>query len=421
MSPDNESPAEDARQAPESRRERVVSPAALRFLLGSSFMGAAFAIPWTLLPLYLDRIGYSKAHVGSVQGAESWGRVLVALPAAYLLARRRTPGLLATTSTLGAAAHLLLPFAPGLGPVLALNLVRGLADSIHRVAIAPFLYRHASPAARARVFGLAEAVHTLAAVLGAFGCGRAVRQLSDTLGGETRAMAWVLAGSGLLSLLGAAAFATIPETPPDEVERPPLLATLRRHRGLFLRFALPQLPLALGAGLAIPFLGLYFQDRFAFAPDRVGDLFAGGQVLMTTGFLVSPWILARLGFVRGMVAVELASIPFFLVLAFSHSLPLAVVAFLLRGALMNTAHPLLKNFMMRVTPPEARELQNGLHSLWWGFGWVLGPYLGGLLLDRSGNDYTLLMLVTVGAYVASSSTTWLLLRTHEPSADTREA
>lgn len=381
-----------------------------RYLVGSALMGAAFSVPWTLLNLYLDGLGYSKVQIGNVQSAEAWGRGLVAIPAAFVLARRRTTPILAATAGLAGLAYAALPAMPNLLALWVLNAGRGLLDQVHHIAIAPFLFRHTSLKERAVAFGLAEAVHTLAAVVGSFGCGRAVDLLQPVGGDPTQAMGWVLAATGILPILAALAFLGIGEDVRPPEESPPVLPTLRRHRGLVVRFAAPQFVLACGAGLVIPFLGLYFQERFDFQPGKVGTLFACGQVLMTTGFLASPWILRRLGFVRGIVLVELCSIPFFLVLAFSHHLPTAVAAFLMRGALMNTAHPIFKNLMMQASPPGLREIQNGVLGLLWGVGWIVGPLAGGLILDRSGGSYTALMCATVACYLVASCLTFLLLR-----------
>ncbi|MEM7306700.1 MAG: MFS transporter [Planctomycetota bacterium] len=388
---------------------RLFAPAVRRYLVGSALMGMAYAVPWTLLNLYLDQLGLSKAEIGSVNSAEAWGRALVAVPAAFLLASRRTIPVLVATSLLGAVAYAALPWMSGVPLIAAVNLVRGFSDQVHHVAIAPFLFRHTRSTERATAFAVAEAVHTLMAVAGSFGSGRLVTWLADAAGGEASSMAWVLAGTALLPLLAAPAFAGIREETRAPEERPPVLATVRAHRGLLLRFAVPQFLIACGAGLVIPFLGLYFTDRFGFRPGSVGNLFACGQVLMTTGFLLSPEILRRLGYVRGVVFVEVLSIPFFLILAFSFHLPLAIFAFLLRGALMNTAHPILKNLMMRASPEGMREVQNGMLGLLWGVAWILGPVVGGAILDRTDNSYTVLMCTTVTLYLAASLSSYLLL------------
>ena len=82
---------------------------------------------------------------------------------------------------------------------------------------------------------------------------------------------------------------------------------------------------------------------------------------------------------------------------------------------MNTAHPLLKNLMMQASPEGLREVQNGVLGLLWGIAWVIGPVLGGEILDRTQNSYTALMCTTVGFYLTASACSWFLLRPIERS------
>jgi predicted MFS family arabinose efflux permease len=282
--------------------------------------------------------------------------------------------------------------------------------TVHYVAIAPFLFRHTGAAERAGVFSLAEAARTLAAVVGAGLAGFVVARLAGPMGGEIPATNAVISGAGACSLIAALFYARIDDPEPSMPVGSRVLPVVRQNAALLARFAAPQFVIACGAGFCIPFLPTYFQERFDVGPDGWGYLFASGQVLMTGGFLMTPFILARLGFVKSMVAIELSSLPFFLALAFTTSLPVAMFAFLMRGALMNATHPIIKNLMMQATPAGAREVQTGVNATLWGVGWVVGPLVAGRVLDATSDDYAVLMCTTVGLYLFAAVLTWTLLR-----------
>ena len=115
-------------------------PAARRFLVGSAFMGAAHAFPWTLLSLYLDAGGLSKPQIGFVLSGEAWGKLAAALPAALLLARLKDATVLARASLAAAVLYVVLPWMPTRGTLFGLNAVAGFVWAIHYIAMAPFLF-----------------------------------------------------------------------------------------------------------------------------------------------------------------------------------------------------------------------------------------------------------------------------------------
>jgi len=387
-----------------------LQPAARAYLYGSAFMGAAQAVTWSFLTRWLNVQGYTKTEIGTFQSLDSWGKVAVALPAAFLLARRPARGVFVLSALIAGIVYIALPHLPSLRWMYAANFIAGLAMTVHYVAIAPFLFRHTGAAERAGVFSLAEAARTLAAVVGAGLAGFVVAQLAGPLGGEIPATNAVISGAGVCSLFAALFYARIDDPEPSMPVGSRVLPVVRQNAALLARFAAPQFVIACGAGFCIPFLPTYFQERFGVGPDGWGYLFASGQVLMTGGFLMTPFILARLGFVRSMVAIELSSLPFFLALAFTTSLPVAMFAFLMRGALMNATHPIIKNLMMQATPAGAREVQTGVNATLWGVGWVVGPLVAGRVLDATSDDYAVLMCTTVGLYLFAAILTWTLLR-----------
>jgi MFS family permease len=61
-----------------------------------------------------------------------------------------------------------------------------------------------------------------------------------------------------------------------------------------------------------------------------------------------------------------------------------------------------------------------MQSVAWSIGWVLGPVVGGAILDSTDNNYSLLMMTTVGFYVVSSILTYVLLLPLERRHDEQE-
>ena len=406
--------------APTPRRKFELRPDARRYLLGSCVMGISFTFPFTLLAIYLDLLGLSKSQIGFVASGQPWGQVLAAAPAAILLARFSTRRVLAIAAIASGLLYALLPWMPGQGWLFAVNLGAGCAWAMHFTAGAPFLFRHSDRVGRPLLFSIAESSRMLASVLGAVIAGQLALAYSAWLGDDIEGHAWALTTAGAFPALAAIFYLRIEEHRVPEEQRAPLWSALRRNRGLVLRFVAPQLLIALGSGMTIPFMALYFTERFGFSSGDVGYLFGGGQVLMALGFLSGPFLMASLGPVRAMMVVQLASIPFFLALAGAEAAWLAAGAYLLRTAFMNASHPVLKTFLMEVSPPGLREIQNALILCLWGVGWVIGPLIGGVVLDSTGGDYAILMYTTILFYLAASVTMHWTLRPVERTLQTAD-
>jgi len=373
-------------------------------------MGISFTFPFTLLAIYLDKLGLTKSEVGLVASGQPWGQLLAAAPAALLLARFSTRHVLAGAAVASGLLYSILPWMPGQGLLFAVNLAAGFAWALHFTAGAPFLYRHSDKAGRPLLFSIAESSRMLASVFGAVVAGFLATTYSEWLGDDVRGHAWALCTAGTFPAFATFVYLRIEEGTSHQVQRTPFWSTLREHRGIVMRFVAPQLLISLGSGMTIPFMSLYFTERFGFSSKEVGYLFGGGQVLMALGFLSGPFLMQTLGPVRAMMAVQLVSIPFFFTLAGAEVVWIAAVAYLLRTAFMNASHPVLKTFLMEASPPSLRELQNALLISLWGLGWIVGPLIGGAVLDSSGNDYAILMYTTIAFYLAASVVMYVALR-----------
>ncbi|MCK6574278.1 MFS transporter [Myxococcota bacterium] len=397
------------------RRRRLPRDARL-YLIGAALMGLGHGATWVHLNLFYKAAGLDEHAIGTLLAVTSIGGTVVALPAAALVERWPTGRVLAVAAlgfTVSLLAQIIVPDLPAPGLHLPLwtlaSVAFGVLFAVHHVAAAPFFMRVAPPDLRPDLFGLAQAVETAATLFAALLVGWLARGVGDAVGSEMRGLQVGLAVAALTTLPAYFVLRRIESAPAPPAQAPGTrrgwFAPLRvSDKGLVARLMLPTTLVGLGAGLIIPFLNLYFRDRFHLDPGEIGTVFAVGQVLTTFAFLAGPALARRVGTVAAIVGTELLSIPFFLVLAFSTTLPFALVAFWMRSALMQMNQPISSAFALELVPEREQAAVNSVRHVAWNLSWAVSTQLGGLWIAASG--HTPPMLATVCLYVLASLTFW---------------
>jgi MFS family permease len=400
---------------------RLFSRNARLFLIGIFFVGLNYAGFMLLLNLYFKEIGFTEDLIGEVLSFTAWGMALVSVPAALLIPRVSIKKILIASVVLAGFFYLLQATLVVRTQLLAASLMLGISSTVARVAAAPFLMRYSTPKERTYLFSLHFGIYLLAAMVGSVGMGYLPDFFSSLSVSRAVAFRYSLYASVALGFLSLAPFLMI-RTDVKARER-----SLEDHgrsgkkgwdkrlfteRGLLLfKLCLPFFIVGMGAGLVIPFLNLYFRERFSADAGAIGVYFALLEFFMLAGILVGPVLSKKLGMIKTIVFTQLASIPFMLVLAFSYYLPLAVGAFLLRGALMNMGQPLGTNFAMEKVKEKEHALTNALLMLSWTSSWAVTANLGGKLIEAY--SFTPPLLITVGFYILSSILYYLFFSSQE--------
>jgi len=285
------------------------------------------------------------------------------------------------------------------------------------VAAAPFFMRHSTPKERTYIFSFSFGVSLLASVVGSVFFGKMVTYLSNNGDSMVDSYRWTFLISIGLGLLSIIPFSMIKAANPkdDEDANNYSIAMLKKRAGLYTKLFIPYFVVGSGAGLIIPFLNIYFRDRFNQPPDNIGFFFTLVHLTMFIGIMAGPVLAKKLGLVRTMVSTQLLSIPFMIILAFTYSLPMAIFAFLFRGALMNMGHPIGANFSMEMVTKSEQGLVNALMMLAWTGSWMVSTAVGGALIEKYG--YTIPMLVTVVLYIMSSILYFIFFRKSEIKRD----
>ncbi len=381
-----------------------------RLYLGAEFlMWSAHGIFSVLFNLYLVEAGRSEGFVGRAISASALGMVAAALPAGWLADRWGRRNTLMLGAVLEGVGHLLRALTTDGALVLGAGFVAGLGQSLFTIAAAPFLTDHSTPRERTHLFSMFFASALLAGVLG------------NALGGALPVWVRLVAPATSLFdayrvalLVGAfcAAAAALPllalrglaEPRAAAGATPPPVHETRKLRPI----ALNALLIGMGAGLVIPFMNLYFQNRFACTSAQIGTYFSVAQVLTALAALAAPAVARRYGKLRTAVASELLSLPFLVTLGGERHLPVAVGAFWLRATFMQASTPLLQAFVMEVLPQDLRARSTSLNNMLWNIGWAVSATLAGVVIERFG--YAVPFYLTATLYLIAAVTFYRAFR-----------
>ncbi len=387
------------------------------YLTGSFLIGLTFSCYLLLMNLYLREQGLPESFIGKVLSFGALGMTIMAIPAAFILRRIRLKKILLISTTIYILAILFLTQIPITNMLFVLSFVAGMAMTFYRVAAGPFFMRNSTPKERTYIFSISFGVSLFASMIGSLIFGQMVTLLSSSGDSMVESYRWVFVLAVGLGLLAIIPFSLIKAADSTKIDKDSdfSIGLLKRRLGLYAKLFFPHFIVGSGAGLIIPFLNLYFRDRFGQPTDNIGILYFVGHTTMLMGILAGPILVKKIGMIRSVVLTQLVSMPFMVILAYTYSLPLAVAAFLMRGALMNLGVPIGSNFGMEMVSKSEQALVNALLMLSWTSSWMVSTYYGGLLIETYG--YSIPLLIAVGLYFISSISYYWFFRTSEIKTD----
>jgi predicted MFS family arabinose efflux permease len=345
------------------------------------------------------------------------GVVAGAIPAATLTrGRSRRAAIIAggTLTGVGLTGIVLLGTFPLL--VIAAALV-GFGGIIATSSGAALLADATEMSRRSTRFGQQIALGTTAAFLSSVLAG-ALAAPAATLLGAAPADALVLralvAGGGV-----AAALSLVPTLLIRSVRVGEATLETPRRNDLMRRFLVIQAIVGFGAGSFLPFSNLFFADRFGVPFAELGLVLGALAVSGSLGALLHGRLVAsRLGAVRAVVLVQLASLPFALAAAFSGQLTLAVAALAIRHFLMFGASATMSAYQLSSFTPAERAGAIAILTLAFSAANAVGATVSGALRSALGPAGFTANLVTLAAvYLVAAILTWRLFHAHEPRGD----
>ena len=398
---------------------RSLNRPARLFLLALFLDGLLFS-GWSLFfNLYIIDAGYSRDFLGLINAAPSLTALLLGVPMGLLSDRMGRKPAMIVGFILANFAIIGMVLVHVESAMLVLALLWGAVGQLFFLSQAPFMMKTSDNKSRDMLFSLSFGVVPLANTLGNFLAGYLPGAFAGWFRLTTEASAYqaVLLFSAIISFLVLVPIAFIrePRAPgmqqPVQAKspKPSLWKTLSRP--LTLKLALPNLAIGFGAATLIPYLNVFFSERYHMSDSALGILFGFGSLATGLGCIIGPRLVGNLGGkVRTITLGQAVSLVFLLMVGFSPWPWLAVLGFIVRGALMNMVSPLFDAFALEQSHESEHGAVTSIRNLAWNVGWTVGPYVSGLVQQRWG--FTPLFINTAIMYGIGITLTWIFFHAH---------
>ncbi len=396
---------------------RSLNRPARLFLLALFLDGLLFA-GWNLFfNLYIISAGYSRDFLGLVNAAPSLSALLLGVPMGLLSDRIGRKRAMMAGFALANFAIIGMILGRSETVILACALILGGTSQLYVLSQAPFMMKTSDDKTRDVLFSLSFGMFPLASTAGNFLAGYLPGLFKSWFTLTTSAASYqaVLLFCVVLSFLVLIPIAFIQEPKTVKVEEKIVSTEPKQSiwqalvRPLTLKLAIPNLVIGLGAAILVPYFNVFFAERYKMSDATLGILFSLGSLLTGIGCILGPRLVGNLGGkVRTVVFGQGVSVVFLLMIGFSPWPWLAVIGFLVRGAMMNMVAPLFDAFALEQSHESEHGTVNSIRNLAWNMGWAVGPYISGIVQQRYG--FSPLFVSTAVLYALGIGLTWIFFR-----------
>jgi MFS family permease len=395
---------------------RAFERSAKLFLLATVLQGIVSSAWMLFFNFYILERGFGRDFLGLANAMPAVAALIFGIPLGALSDRigRKPAMILGMVGIIASYALIVIVRDPTM--ILVMSFLAGISVTLFYLSQAPFMMKVSRRDTRTLLFSLNFGLMTLSGAVGSLFAGQLPAIFGSLLGVSPRsaeAYQAVLLASVLLSGLTLIPIFMLKEPRTtggvngQKAKRAPIWRVVMRS--ITLKLALPNLLVGLGAAILIPYMNVFFLDRFALPDRQLGVLFSLSALLTGVGSVIAPRLATGLGSkIRAVVLTQSISLVFLLMLGFSPVLWLAGISFLIRGTLMNMASPLYHAFAMEQIDESEQGTVNSVFELAWQVGWAVGPYISGVVQESYG--FTPLFIATGILYFISTLLIWLLFK-----------
>ena len=347
------------------------------FMMANILIQIGMGVFSVMYNLYIRELGLPEAVNGSVISVTSLATAIMLVPSGILSDRLGRKRVLITGTALTALMLFGRSIVTAEQPMLILGFATGVVWALAQVTGVPFLAENSRPAERMQLFSIHFALVTVANVVGSL-LGGMIADFALMLGAGDVASIQISLLTGVLCFVAGLLplFSLKPvdtrarEEEKEQNEEVHTVADFKTNVKVIILFSIANLLIGTGSGLVIPYLNLYFANRFDATNSYIGFILALGSAMTAVAMLIGPRLVRRVGKVRALIIFQIASIPFLFLTAYTNLLFLASIGFLLRQALMNAGNPIQSAIAMDVVHDKYKGLANSVNQMVFNIGWA---------------------------------------------------
>ena len=182
----------------------------------------------------------------------------------------------------------------------------------------------------------------------------------------------------------------------------------RKSARILLRFSTYSVMIAVGAGLFVPLMTLWFSDAYGITDAISGPVLAVSGLLTAMAVFLSPRLARKFGIIRAIVLTQGLSTLFMAAVPISPTFGIAASVYTIRVFLMNLSNPLSQSLIMGLVSPDERGMASGVSAALWRLPNALSSVVGAIWIGAG--LLALPFYVATVLYVSAIVSFWFLFK-----------
>ena len=362
-----------------------------------------------ILNIYLSKNSFSDSEIADLISYRFLAVIILSYPLGYFIRFR-------PLKSFFVIASVLLPFvAISLVLMIHFSLIKyitmvffiwGIIFTMFQVSVLPYIMRHSSDQNQSYAISLSFATHSVAMVVS----GIIIYLASNLFPVDEGSILF------MISIIGFGSVYYSFKIKEPQINKENKNIKREYNWNLILQCILPTLVIAIGAGLTIPFINLFFFHNFNI--DSAGFALIGGVTSFLVAFssLAVPFIKNRFGFHKSIINTQIVAVLALIALAstaylssYSFIIYFAIFFYMMRAPLMNMAAPLTSELTMLYVGKNNQEMLSAIVAAIWSGSWYFSSQIFKLLID-SKYTYSQIFYITSVLYLIGIFLYYLLIK-----------